>query len=273
MKTSANKTVFLLSVVLFISSLSSNISAAEKTFLESSSEKMTTKLVTLSVGEFPPRYSQTGNSIFLDIVSAAFYEVGIDVKYNFHPWARVIKNVEFNIEDGSATWRKNKEREAIFYFSDPVYTSRSVAFHLKNRNIKWDILEDLSGLKIGTTRSLYFGDKFSKLEESGALSVSRVSKDIQNYKMLISERIDIFLQQPDLTYYQMRQHLTKDEYDQITHHPKTVHEFDLHLILSKRNKENSRIIQDFNKGLAVIKNNGVYKKLMDKYNQILRGEQ
>ena len=92
-------------------------------------------LVTLAVGEFPPRYSQNqrDKSIFLEIISEAFNEVNLKVEYHFYPWARVLNHARLNIEDGSATWRKNEERMKSFYFSDSVYTSKSVVFHLKKK--------------------------------------------------------------------------------------------------------------------------------------------
>ena len=229
-------------------------------------------LVTLAVGEFPPRYSQKyrDKSIFLEIISAAFKEVDIKVQYNFYPWIRVLDNAMNNIEDGSATWRKNEERMKAFHFSDPIYTSKTVAFHLKSKPFSWKSLKDFSGLRIGTTRSLFFGKKFSKMEKDKKFTLSRVTKDLQNYKMLLSKRIDLFLQQPDLTYYQMYSLLNESEYSQITHNPKVVYAFDLHLILSRKNEDNLRKMTLFNRGMKKIKDNGVFDKLMKKYIDLLR---
>ncbi|MGK0291341.1 MAG: polar amino acid transport system substrate-binding protein [bacterium] len=127
-----------------------------------------------------------------------------------------------NVEDGSATWRKNEKREALFYFSDVIYRSESVLFHFKKRPLKWNRLEDLIGINIGTTRKLSYGAKFDQMDREKILKIHRVTKDIQNYKKLLNGRIDVFLQQPGITYYQMKKTLPSSDYNQITHYPKSV---------------------------------------------------
>jgi hypothetical protein len=87
--------------------------------------------------------------------------------------------------------------------------------------------------------------------------------------MLLAKRLDAFIQQVDLTYYQMGKYLSPGQISKITHNSRILHQFTLHLVLSKKNKRNAKRIELFSQDLRIIKQNGIFHSHMNRYKNLL----
>ena len=140
--------------------------------------------VRLTNGEWPPYLGETlpHHGVASRIVAEAFALQGIDVQWEFHPWARSLKMAEQGRRDGSAVWLANPEREQRFHISEPVVESGYYLFHRKNHAFDWNDVEDLRGLRIAGTRGYDYGEAFERAEAAGELEVARLTGDEQGLR-------------------------------------------------------------------------------------------
>lgn len=232
-----------------------------------------THTVKIASSEWPPYLSRDHEEggIALHLIKEAFSLEGINVEYGWLPPKRSYLEALAGIAwDGTAVWTKTDEREKDFYYSDPIFTTKDVFFHLKNYPLKWETLEDLNGLLIGATIGYYYGEAFKKAEEDGTILVDRIASDENNFKKLLFGRIQAFPQALDVGYCLLEKNFSKHQISQITHHPKVIKEFVFYLLLTKKNPENKEKINKFNRGLKKLIQNGDYDKLFENHRKKLK---
>ncbi len=229
--------------------------------------------VNITVGEWPPYLSEKmeNGGILMEIISEAFSLEGIKAEYKFYPWKRAYDYVKEGKHDASPGWTKTPERETLFYFSDPVFISQGVFFHLKSKPFDWKTVDDLKKFKMGGTIGYNYGEMIQGAEATGYISMDRVATDKQNLKKLLAKRIDIFPQLLEVGYYQLSEYFddfnerfSQEEIQAVTHHPTPYRTASYYLILSRENPENEDICHRFNKGLESLIKSGKYKQIFSK---------
>ena len=216
----------------------------------------------LTNGEFTPYMSKELKyyGVVSRVVTEAFAFENIKVEYKFLPWKRAFESAKSGKYEGSVVWSYSAEREEDFYYSDSVIEGNTVFFHLKNYVFNWNTIEDLKGIKIGGTTGYSYGDTFDQAEKAGNLEVHRVTHDYQNFLMLLRGRAQIVPLELEVGYRLLQKHLSPEEVERITHHPKPLKTIPYHLILSKQVERNGHFIHIFNKGLKRLKENGQYEQ-------------
>lgn len=232
------------SFALLLWLLASNITAAES--------------IKLTNGEWPPYLGEklAHYGVASRIVGEAFALEGIEVAWEFHPWARSLQLAESSKRDGSAVWLYSAEREQQFFISDPVIESGYYLFHRKNHNFDWQSIDDLRQQRIGGTRSYDYGDAFQHAEASGRLRVKRFTSDELNFRQLLAGRIDLFPMDKVVGFDLLHQHFSPAERALLSFHPKPLRTDNLHLLLSRQIPGNADLIKRFNRGLAQLRASG-----------------
>lgn len=139
-----------------------------------------TETVSLTSGEWPPYLSEKlpDYGVASKIVTEAFWNVGIDVQYGFFPWNRSYryaingKDEKGQIWHGTLVWIYTKDRSENFFYSDPVITDSKVFFHMKNKPLEWENLEDLRGKIIGGTLHTAY-PALETAEKQGVITIER----------------------------------------------------------------------------------------------------
>lgn len=223
------------------------------------------KNLVLVTGEWAPYTSVKiqGYGLCSEIASAVVEEMGMKPEIQFYPW----KRCEMMVEDGSAwacmPYYVNDERLKTFAYTDIVMPSRSVFFYYKDRmkGFEWNVYDDLKPYKFGGV--LGYGTH-EELQRNG-LNVDFVRTEEQNFKKIIAGRIDMF-SLDEL----VGKALIKAKFSESAANfhslAKPESESPLHLMVLKRNPESMELVQQFNKALASIKEKGIYKTLLAKYN-------
>ena len=119
--------------------------------------------VLLTNGEWPPYLSRSlpGHGCMSQIVTEAFKAEGMTVAFTFFDsWKRAYVTTVKGMYEGSVGWTPCPEKDQEVLFSDPVFFHENVLFHLKERSLSWERLEDLAGLRIGVTIGYYYGQVF-----------------------------------------------------------------------------------------------------------------
>ncbi|MBF0287039.1 MAG: transporter substrate-binding domain-containing protein [SAR324 cluster bacterium] len=207
--------------------------------------------IRITTGEWPPYHSQEReqHNIGNQIVTKAFALVGIEVKYGFFGWKRAYDQAKSGRWDGSSAWRYIQERENDFYYSDSIYEGNMVFFHLKNFPFDWESVSDLKRIRIGATRPYSYGEAFDAAAKARQIKVQWTNSDKLNFKKLLKGKIQLFPNQKNVGYYQLKQLFIPKVVQQITHHPRAITKYPLYLILSKKNPDNQYLIELFNRGL------------------------
>lgn len=150
--------------------------------------------VRLTNGEWPPYPGEPlpHHGVASRIVAEAFALQGVEVQWEFHPWARSLKMAEQGTRDGSAVWLASPEREQHFHISEPVVESGYYLFHRKTHAFDWNDVADLRGLRIAGTRGYDYGEAFQRAEAARELKVVRLTGDEQGLRQLLAGSIDLF---------------------------------------------------------------------------------
>ncbi len=215
--------------------------------------------VRLTNGEWAPYLSEhlPHYGAASHIVKEAFAAVGIETQYGFYPWNRSYKLAKEGKWDGTLVWVYTPERAQDFLYTDVVIKEVEYLFHLKEKKIDWEKIEDLKGLTIGATLHTVY-PPLEGAETQGLLRIERVGNYDNLYRRLLNHRIDAIPQVSQVGKYYLRTTLSPEDREKITYSKTVLQERKYHVILSKVPKGNKELIALFNKGLAIIRANGTY---------------
>ena len=172
----------------------------------------------VATGEYPPFASSSmkHDGYVNHIINRASKEVGIDLEFQFLPWARSLELAQRGSYAASSYWFYKAEREPDFIHVGPVSEEPIVFFHKKDRPVPaWSSLSDLSGLKIGATNGYTYSEAFWKAAEDGILTVDVVADDETNLRKLLAGRIDLFVAGELSAWHLINERFTKAEREQL----------------------------------------------------------
>lgn len=214
--------------------------------------------VRLTNGEWPPYLGETlpHHGVASRIVAEAFALQGIEVRWEFHPWARSLKMAEQGQRHGSAVWFHSPEREQRFHISEPVLESGYYLFHRTDLVFDWSEIEDLRGLRIAVTRGFDHGEAFQRAEAAGELQVTQLTSDELGLRQLLAGRFDLFPVDKVVGFDLLHQKFSAAERQRLTFHPKPLRSASMHLLLSREVAGNAELMQRFNQGLKQLRDSG-----------------
>lgn len=216
--------------------------------------------VTIGAPNNKPPYvlEDSESGLELDIIRAAFAEVGMDVRFKFYSRKRQLLFYEKERLDGVMTVNS--------YFGLPGYASdhyiyyRNVAISLKERGVKLRQIIDLKNYSVAAFENASFmlGGEFQKV--SSNTIYRELNPQTNQNKMLYLGRIDVAV--ADKYIFLANNRLVETEVDTslpLEYHevfPRTAYQLMFH---------NSVVRDAFNEGLKKIKKNGQYQQLMKTY--------
>jgi polar amino acid transport system substrate-binding protein len=203
------------------------------------------------------------NGFVNHVITEAFNRKGYAVKFAYLPWKRAVTETNNGQYSALSYVYSSIDREKEFYLSDPISDEKIVFFHLKSNPIQnWQTLVDLKNYKIGATRGYTYNHEFWRAVESKQLKVEIADSDKQNYKKLFAGRIDLFPSALANGYSFLREEFSLSKVRLITYHPKPLSETTGHLAFSRGRKNSKNLLQLFNQGLAELKQEGLYDRLV-----------
>ncbi|MGQ5521739.1 substrate-binding periplasmic protein [Chitinimonas sp. PSY-7] len=198
------------------------------------------------------------------IVTEAFKAVGVEVQYEFYPWARAQELVKAGAIDGSLVWSISAEREKFALFSDPVIVDDEVVFYLRAKPLVWQRVEDLNGLVMG----IPLGSKLGVWEaqvKSGAIRRELTIDVHSGFLQLLARRIDFFPLVKSVGLHLLRNKFPPDVAERITYSSIVTERREYRLMLSRQLPRNAELVKRFNEGLAKLQSNGKLAKMEKDY--------
>lgn len=216
--------------------------------------------IRIAVGEWPPYISaeQKHNGVVSHIITDIFRDIGIEASIHFLPWSRAYDDAAKGRFSATAVWMHKQEREEDFIYSDIVLTEEFVFFHNKSLPFHWDTAKDLKKYKLGGVNASSYGPIIDKALTEGELVMGRVTHPIQNFRMLLHHRIDVFPFEINVGRAVMRDQLTSEEQGEITSHPTPYLNNSSFVLFPKARQDSQDLSLRFNKQLEIIKANGEY---------------
>ncbi|MGM0518439.1 MAG: substrate-binding periplasmic protein [Campylobacterota bacterium] len=224
----------------------------------------------VSTGEWKPWVSQSlkDYGVAPAITHKAFEQVGIDVDFSFYPWKRAYYVAKVAKADASGFWLKTHKREKDFYYSDSVFSIKNILIFKKDKDIKIKSIEDLSNYKIGITRGYSYSQKIDDMILEGKIQVHVVNSDLAGLRQVLKkDEFDAFLCAKSVAKTLIDENFSLSEKKQISFSKKAIFQKDAYLMVSKQHPNAQEVISKFNKGLALIKSNGVVSKMIEESSQ------
>jgi polar amino acid transport system substrate-binding protein len=223
-----------------------------------------TKPVELFAVDYPPytivnEQSQI-SGIDVDVVTAAFASVGVEVVFSTAPWKRIRKNLEHGYIAGYTSCARRPEREAYILFSDKVSEANQVAvMSVEADGSKLFNLMDLQHYKVTAI------DSWSVQKELAKKGIEHVkAPDMDSaIRSVVFRDIDILYNGELTTLYRAQQLNLQNKIKIKRFADKQSSAF--YLCLSKQYPDNAELLKKFNTGLKRIKASGEFDVIYDKY--------
>jgi ABC-type amino acid transport substrate-binding protein len=217
--------------------------------------------------EYPPIYQDARDKgLSGELVIAAFKAVGIDAELHFYPVARMVLYVSAGREAcalGGAVLFKDPQVAPKVRVSGPIQRVSQVFLYDRRRypsGIEFGALKQLRNYRIG---ALHSSGIMKYLQESEALALSPNTSHDGSAKQLQAGRIDLWAV-VDLTgHYYMKKYFP----DEAKYFAQTAsfNKGDISLVCSRQRDTDGAYLQKFSEGLAQIRKNGTYVRIMAKY--------
>ena len=224
--------------------------------------------VVFATGEWPPYTSEKvpGYGYATEVVTAACNAVGIEPEYRFYPWTRAEVMVKNGDVFAAFPFMKTEKRGMQYLLSESLLEGENhFVYYNKNtrtqKEVEYKEIADLKKYTIGVIR----GDSFEKEMIGLGMKTTPSNTPDLCIKMLRNGRVDFYIGEI-VSIIEMTRRLYPDEVSNFKFLP---HVYDGKkqntLIVSKKFPDAKLILDRFNKGVKIIKENGVYEKIKRKY--------
>ncbi len=213
--------------------------------------------------DWVPYARADGTGLANEIIAAAFNRVGIDVTFKVMPYNRVLKLIEWGDLLGGFNVPLDEESKKEYVLgSTPLYDAVSAYYQNKARPLKGKNRDELVNKeRIGVVLGYGYGDHFLEAVEKGNI-IKEVSKSEKtNLRKLSVGRIDATIIY-DKTAAVLLKELSLEGKIELAFQNETTPIF---LAFSKKNPKSPYYAQKLDEGLAKIKQDGTYQKIMGSY--------
>ncbi len=226
--------------------------------------------------EWPPfEFTKNGEIVGLDvdIATVIFKKLEIDVEFRMMPWTRVWGLMEQGQVDAIFSTSRKKQREPyVWYPHEGMWNSEYVFFVRKDK--KQQVFNGYAdakkqglsiGILAGNTYNPDFWNYFPvKKDGTHNQQIQEVQKPEQNFKKLLSGRIDLYIIDKTVGLYILR---NMNIGDKITYYETPLFSKGYTMPFSKKSKFHGlkNIADRFEQGLIELKNSGEYDRIRAKW--------
>lgn len=143
---------------------------------------------------FPKYYEENGQAkgIVVEITRYCLDEMQLPYQIKLLPWMRAYTQAERG-GGGVIGLSWSQEREALFDFSEPIFTERIVLLVKQGREFAYQTLDDLRDRLVGVSIGTSYGTAFDQAVADGRLTIVGFNDVRNGLAMLERERIDAIL--------------------------------------------------------------------------------
>lgn len=223
--------------------------------------------LTLTAFDYPPYMDESlpSKGVFCELVTAAYKATGYDVSFRFYPLARSTQYVLSGAALGQlgTEWNFPSGTRETHIISVPLFYYRVVGFYRKDRfeNIHFQSLSDLTGYRISVIRGSSDALTFKGLH---SLNVEEVSHGEQMFKKLYANRSDIGFM-AELSGISILKRDYPGQKDEWIATKDMIQGLVAQVVFSKKYQDVERYVKALQRGITIIRQNGVYTEILEKY--------
>ncbi|MEM7564926.1 MAG: transporter substrate-binding domain-containing protein [Pseudomonadota bacterium] len=228
-----------------------------------SSQQAIARNVTMVSVNWAPHYGSDlpENGLTTALVKAAFEAGGHNASIEFIPWERALKEVEQGKYDVVMGAYNNAERQIKYHMSDEIYKLELGIIARPGLDVaSYKSLRELSPYSIGVSRGYANSEAF---DAANYLNKEVATGPVLNIRKLYRGRIDMAVMNLDLFRYNAKKEgfcLTHVEFVR-----PVLGQNGLHIMSSRNISDGGKIIEDFNRGLQTIKDNGTFNQIVSRF--------
>lgn len=197
----------------------------------------------------------------VEIVTAALQQKGYQTISRVETWPRVLEGVEIGVYDVVVAIWKTPEREKNLLFSKSYLVNQIKFIKMKNTEVKYQSLDDLTGYLIGIVKDYAYDDAFLQSQILIRIPQNHI---VQNLLKLTKGEIDLTLGDERAIRYEIN-HYMRGYAPQIEFLSKPLSQRSLHIAVSKQNPNAKKIVANFNQAIAKMIKDGSFDAIVKKY--------
>jgi polar amino acid transport system substrate-binding protein len=197
----------------------------------------------------------------VEIIREALKRVGYELETVWLPWKRAQVEAARGDYDGLGASYYTEERATKFAYSDPIAATEIVFFRRAEDDIRYSKLEDLKPYKIGTGFEYGYPEKFLKADYLQKVEAYELKTNITR---LLHKRVDLIIGSREAILFCLRQEYP-DRIDSLEILGDPLETMSLYVLFSKNRPDYKQKVEDFNRGLKMIKEDGTYQKILKKH--------
>lgn len=196
------------------------------------------------------------------LVRTALERAGYTANFAFESWPRAYEGAEIGVYDIVGSIWFTEERDKDFAFSSP-YLFHEIKFikRKSDQDIKFESLDDLDGLIIGTLKGYAYQDDFVKSRKFVKLPQNYL---LQNLLKLSLGELDLTLGEERKIRYEMNEFM-KGSIKDLEILPKALIRRGTHIAVSRNHPDHKKIIAAFDKAMEAMRTDGSYDKIVSEY--------
>ena len=221
------------------------------------------KTISIATLEWTPYVGKDlrDNGFTSEIVKAVFEQMGYSVKIKFMPWATLLKAVEHGKVDAAYPAYYSDERALKFAMTDAIIDGPLYLCKLKKRKVVYNTLEDLKAYKIGVVNGYVNTPEF---DSAKYLNKKFANSDRLNLLKLLNNRVDMIVVDKYVALQIVKESIP-DAVGKIEFIEPPLDVKPLCLIVSKKLDKFQVVVDNFNKGLEMLTDDGAIESIMRKY--------
>ena len=203
--------------------------------------------------------------IAVDVVREAFKAEGIDVEFDVMNYDRGMSLVKDGEAIGCFDAPRTKEIEEIYFWhEEPLFIAKSYFYAASDFTGSLNSVKDIGNRRLGLTQGYGYGNTIDMNDE-----IDKVysKSDEVILKKLIAKRVDLIILFDRVADYLISKLGVQDQVKQAGLSENT----DIYIAFSKIHPDGKKYCDIFSKGFRRIKENGIYQKIWDDWDNRLRG--
>lgn len=199
-----------------------------------------------------------GGGLAVHLVSSVLTRAGYAIEYSEVPWPRALYGVENGEYDVLVDAWYNAERERYGQYSDPYLVNRVRVIKRKESPIAFQHLADLYPYRFAVVRGYSYAPEFNddkRLRKVPVLNFANAAL------MVAAGRVELTLEDELTASYQLN-HELRDVRDKLEFLPQPLTENPLYILVSRSNPQHAKIVEDFNRELQKMREDGSYDAFM-----------
>ncbi len=212
---------------------------------------------------WPPYVDESlpDGGLAMKIVKTALQRAGYTPNIRIEKWEKALAGSKLGVYDVvGAVWKTQQRKKKLLY-SQPYLKNNIVFVANAKSQFEYNKLTDLHGMLVGILNEYAYDEKFMKDPQILKFKANRLT---QNLIAVQNGKLDLAVADKRLALYELEHFMGNNQKD-FRFLSNNLTTRNLYIAAPVANKESKTIINKFNQGLAAIKKDGTYQKILNSY--------